>query len=114
MRRGQLLRLQLDPVAGSEQGGERPVVVVSPERINATSPVVIVASLTTKKTERVYAFEVLVEKGEGSLPQRSKIMFMQLRSVDKSRIAGFYGMVSDETLRRMDNALKLAVGLTRV
>ena len=114
LRRGQLLQLRLDPAEGSEQGGVRPVVVVSSQHVNDRSPVIVVASLTTKKTERVYPFEVLVEAGEGGLLQRSKIMFMQLRSVDKGRIVGSYGMVSGQTLRKMDAALKIAVGLEKI
>ena len=53
-RRGDIVRVRLDPTEGSEQGGVRPAVVLSPDLINASSPVILVAPLTTKKTDRLF------------------------------------------------------------
>ena len=36
---------------------------------------------------------------------------MQLRSVNKTRLLGYYGRVSDATMHQVDQALKIAVGL---
>jgi mRNA interferase MazF len=52
-RRGDIVRLRLDPVLGSEQAAERPVLVVSPNAISDHSPVILVAPFTNRKTERV-------------------------------------------------------------
>jgi mRNA interferase MazF len=41
MERGEVYDARLDPVEGSEQGGTRPVVIVSRDAINAYSPVVL-------------------------------------------------------------------------
>ena len=76
--------------------------------------VILIAALTSQKTERVYPFEVLVEPPEGGLTRRSKILLMQLRAVDKRRVRGRYGTVSDATLRRVEDALKVATGLTKM
>ena len=57
LRRGDVVRVRLDPVEGSEQSGERPGLVVSPDLINELSPVIIVAPITSRKTEKVYPFE---------------------------------------------------------
>ena len=112
-RRGEIVRVRLDPVEGSEQAGDRPALVLSPDIINQHSPVILVAAITSKKTERVYPFEALIEPPDGGLTMRSKVLLMQLRAVDKSRLLGFYGMISEETLRAVDEALKIATGLTR-
>ena len=111
IRRGDIIRVGLDPTAGSEQSGERPVLVVSPDPVNKYSPVVLVAPLTSKKTERVYRTEALIEPPDGGLSMRSKVLLLQLRSVDKSRITDYYGRVSPDTMRRVDDALKIVVGL---
>jgi mRNA interferase MazF len=58
LRRGDVVRVQLSPVIGSEQAGARPALVISPDVINEHSPVILIAPLTSKKTERVYPFEV--------------------------------------------------------
>ncbi len=64
-RRGEIVRVRLDPVEGSAQGGTRPALVLSPDVINEHCPVVLIASITGKKTERVYPFEVLIEPPAG-------------------------------------------------
>jgi mRNA interferase MazF len=106
-----VVRVRLDPVEGSEQSGDRPALVLSPDIINQHCPVILVASLTSQKTSRVYPYEVLVEPPEGGLKLRSKVLLMDLRSIDKRRLTGRYGAVSEDTLRRVEEALKVATGL---
>jgi mRNA interferase MazF len=113
LKRGEVVRVRLDPIVGWELAGERPALVISPDVINDHSPVVLIAAITSQKTERVYPFEALVEPPEGGLTLRSKILLMQLRAVDKQRLVGRYGRVGDETMRRVEEALKVATGLTR-
>ncbi len=110
-KRGDLVQVQLSPVIGSEQAGKRPALVISPDVINEHSPVILIAPLTSKKTERVYPFEVLIEPPEGGVTQRSKVMLTHLRGVDKRRISEIYGRVSAETMHRVEEALKVATGL---
>ena len=113
-KRGDVVRVRLDPVEGSEQAGERPALVISPDFINQHSPVIIVAAITSRKADRVYPFEALIEPPEGGLSVRSKVMLMQLRSVDKRRVIGTYGSVSEKVMDEVEEALKIAVGLVRV
>ena len=111
LKRGDVVRVRLDSIEGSGQAGERPALVLSPNVIDRHSPIILVAPITSKKTERVYLFEALVEPGGGGLPMRSKVLLMQTRSLDKSRLLGYYGRLSDETMQQVDQALKVAVGL---
>ena len=110
LSRGDIVRVALDPVRGSEQGGDRPALVVSPDLINRNSPVILVAGITSKKTDRVYPFEVLIDR-EGGLGQRSKAMLMQLRAVDRSRIVERFGRLSPCTMAAVDRAVRIATGL---
>jgi mRNA interferase MazF len=109
-RRGDVVRVQLDPTVGSEQAGERPALVISPDLINKHSPVVLVAAITSRKTDRIYPFEALVEPPEGGLSRRSKVLLMQLRSIDKSRLLGSIGQVPESTMARVEQALLIATG----
>ena len=111
LRRGDVVRVRLDPTEGSEQAGERPALVLSPDIINRHSPIILIAPITSKKTERVYPFEALIEPSEGGLLMRSKVLLMQTRSLDKSRLLGYYGRLSDAIMLQVDQALKIAVGL---
>lgn len=112
--RGEVVRVRLDPVLGSEQAGERPALVISPDLINERSPVILIASMTSQKTERLYPFEALIEPPEGGLALPSKVLLMQLRSIDKQRLVGSYGRVSEKTMQRVEEALKVATGLIRL
>ncbi len=113
-RRGDIVRVRLDPVEGSEQAGERPALVVSPDLINERSPVVLVAGITSQKTERVYPFEAVIDPPEGGLRHRSKVLLMQLRSVDKRRLRSYVGTVTEQTMQRVDEAVRIATGLRRL
>lgn len=112
--RGEVVRVRLDPVVGSEQAGERPALVISPDLINERSPVILIAAITSQKTERIYPFEALLDPPEGGLAVRSKVMLMHIRSVDKERLIGRYGKVSEQTMQRVEDALKIAAGLTKL
>ena len=72
------------------------------------------AAITSKRTDRIYPFEALIDLPEGGLSVRSKVMLRQLRSIDRRRLTGQYGQVSEETLTRVDAALRIAVGLIRL
>lgn len=111
IKRGDVVRVRLDPVEGFEQAGERPAVVISPDIINQHSPVIVVAAITSKKTLKVYPFEVLVNPTEGGLTTKSKVLLLHIRSIDKKRIIGSHGRLSQDTMKEIDNALKIAVGL---
>ncbi len=106
--------MRLDPVEGSEQAGERPALVISPDLVNRHSPVVLVAAITSRKTDRVYPFEALVEPPEGGLELRSKVLLLHLRSIDQRRITSHYGDLSPEAMERVETALRIATGLTRI
>jgi mRNA interferase MazF len=114
LRRGEVVRVRLDPTIGSEQAGERPALVISPELINQHSPVVLVAAVTSRKVDKVYPFEALIEPPEGGLRVRSKVLLMQLRAVDKRRLTGVLGCITRQTMIRVEEALKIATGLTPI
>ena len=113
-KRGDVVRVRLDPVVGSEQAGERPALVVSPDFINDRGPIILVAAITSQKTERIYPFEVVIEPPDGGLRMRSKVMLMHLRSIDKRRLTGKYGQVSDAVMLAVDDAVRIATGLTNL
>jgi mRNA interferase MazF len=112
-KRGDVVRVRLDPVEGSEQAGERPALVISPDLINEHGPVVLVAAITSQKTNKLYPFEALIEPPEGGLSLRSKVMLTHLRSIDKRRITRQYGSVSDQVLVEVERAIRVATGLTK-
>ena len=52
MRRGEIYDARLEMTEGSEQGGTRPVIIVSRDVINLSSPVVLVVPWSkSRKTD---------------------------------------------------------------
>jgi mRNA interferase MazF len=111
-KRGDIVRVSLNPTVGSEQSGERPGLILSPDEVNKNLSVVLVAILTSKHIDRVFPNEVLVAPPNGGLPRLSKVMLYLLRTIDKARILGHYGSLNSELMSRVDTALKIATGLT--
>ena len=112
--RGDVVRVRLDPTEGSGQGGERPALVLSPTLINERSPVILIAAITSRKADRVYPFAAPLQPPEGGLTLPSKVLLMQLRSVDKRRLVGRYGAISEEAMGRVEEALRAAMGFAGV
>lgn len=55
MKRGEIYFARLEPMEGSEQGGTRPVIIVSRDVINSYSPVVLAVSCTTyREGNKIY------------------------------------------------------------
>lgn len=52
IKRGDIYYADLSPVVGSEQGGKRPVLIISNNIGNKHSPTVIVAAITSKTSTR--------------------------------------------------------------
>ena len=68
MNRGDVFLASLDPTLGSEQSGLRPVVIVSRDAINRSSPVVIAVPVTSwTDGRRIYPSQVLITAPEGGL-----------------------------------------------
>ena len=114
LTRGQIVRVRFNPVEGSEQGGTRPALVLSPGVILEHSPIILVAPLTSKKTERVYPFEAIILPPEGGLALPSKVLLTHIRGVDKTRVEEVMGIIGNETMARVEDALKIATGLGNV
>ncbi len=96
----QVVRVDFNPVQGSEQAGVRPSIIVSSDEVNAALSIVSVIPLTTRKSQRrTYPTEAIVPAGEGGLPSESVALAHQIRTISKTRLLGSYGTVTDEATR---------------
>jgi mRNA interferase MazF len=95
-----IFHADLSPTMGREQAGERPVLVVSAEALNAAYDVVMVAPLTSRKNNRPARLgEVLIPAGEGGLRVDSFALCHQVRALDKKRLTRRYGRIADVDLQ---------------
>ncbi|MEW6034279.1 MAG: type II toxin-antitoxin system PemK/MazF family toxin [Chloroflexota bacterium] len=88
----------LDPVAGAEQKGTRPVLIVSNEEFNQAMPNVTVLPLTSTK-RRLYPCEVLLPAGKAGQPLESIVMAHQIRTISKQRLERLLGYLDDTQLQ---------------
>jgi mRNA interferase MazF len=87
IRRGELYQVVFDPTLGSEANKTRPALVVSNDHNNEHANTVTMLAISFK-VQHVYPFEVEILKGQGGIPENSKIMAHHIRSIDKRRLRG--------------------------
>lgn len=91
-RRGAVYWVDLDPTRGSETRKTRPCVVVSPDELNAHLRTVIVAPITSGGRPYPWRVECRVKRKKG------RVALDQLRTVDRERLVGGIGALSEQTL----------------
>jgi mRNA interferase MazF len=112
MRRGDVYDARLDPVEGSEQGGTRPVVIVSRDAILASSPVASIVPFTMFRPRRkLYPSHVLIRAPEGGLTADSVALAEQTRVLSQARLLHFRGTLSPEAMLQLARALRIALDL---
>jgi mRNA interferase MazF len=115
MRRGEIVRVNFDPVRGSEAAKTRPAVVVSNDAANMTATrlgrgVVTVVPVTSK-VAKVYPFQVLLRASQTGLPHDSKAQAEQIRSVAFERVGSRVGRLTPALLTELDLALRTHLSL---
>jgi len=100
-----------DPTLGAEIRKTRPALILQNDIANRSSPITIVAAITSKFDEELYPTEVLVRTPEGGLDADSVVLLNQIRSVDRRRLMRRVGRLMPETMRLVDRALVLSLGL---
>jgi mRNA interferase MazF len=112
VKRGDVYLAKLDPSSGSEQSGSRPVVIVSRDAINRSSPVVIAVPCTSwTEGRRIYPSQVQINEFEGGLKRISIALCEQVRAISKDRLGRRWGALSHPTLAKVDRALLIALDL---
>ena len=108
MTSGDVLLCDLNPVAGREQGGIRPVVVVSHHRYSVIPGLFLAVPLTTRNRDLDQHIEVPADDDTG-LKQVSYAMTEQVRAMSNQRAGRQLGRVSSETLQTMSRYLHLFI-----
>jgi len=80
VKRGDVYWVNLDPTVGSEVRKRRPAVILSPDEMNRSLPVVIVAPITSSTKPWPTRVDIRLSGKSG------QIMLDQIRAVDKSRL----------------------------
>jgi mRNA interferase MazF len=111
IKRGEVYFADLSPVVGSEQGGERPVLIIQNDIGNRFSPTVIVACITAQIQKAKLPTHVEASAVLCGLDKDSVVLLEQLRTVDKQRLRDKVTRLPETIMKSVDNALKKSIGL---
>ena len=106
--RGDIVWANLDPTLGSEQAGNRPVVVLSQDIFNQRSGTVIAIALTSKEPKA--GFPLSLELTDTKLPKRSWAKISQIRTLSVKRLGTKLGKASKDELEQIVEGLNEIVG----
>jgi len=109
--RGEIYYADLSPAIGSEQGGLRPVLMLQNDVGNKYSPTVICAAITSKMTKAKLPTHIDIKSAPSTLEKNSIIMLEQIRTIDKSRLQGKICTLDEETMKKVDLAAAISIGL---
>ncbi|MGD9548628.1 MAG: endoribonuclease MazF [Candidatus Krumholzibacteriia bacterium] len=105
--RGDIVRIQFNPQAGSEQAGHRPALVVSPRAYNGKVGLAIFCPLTNHV--KGYPFEVEIPEG---CKATGAILADQVKSLDwRARHAKKFDKASEEIMLEVLAKIGVLVGL---
>jgi len=106
MKRGEVWWVNFDPSIGGEIKKKRPAVIVSNDASNKFLNRVQIIPLTSK-TDRLYPSEAIVMLHG----KESKAMADQLTTVSKLRLFKRAGILSEDDMLRIGDAIKVQLGL---
>jgi len=108
--RGEIWLIDLNPARGHEQAGKRPGIVVSVDLFNqGPAGLVVILPITTKA--KGIPFHVEINISEGGLTKRSFIKCEDIRSIAKERLLKNVGRVSEETMKAVEDRLRILLNL---
>lgn len=111
IKRGEIYLADLSPVVGSEQGGQRPVLIVQNDIGNKYSPTVIIVAITAQITKSKLPTHVELPANENGLNRDSVILCEQVRTIDKKRLLQLIGKLDKNYMDQVNEALTVSLEL---
>ena len=109
-KRGDIYYANLNPVIGSEQGGTRPVLIISNNTGNRFSPTVIIAAITSRPKKGKLPTHFCLD-GIAGLPADSIILFEQIRTIDKKRLKERMAQLDERCMDEITLPLLISIGV---
>jgi len=106
--RGEIRWADMNPVRGSEQAGNRPVLILSHDVFNERSGTVIAVALTSQPQRA--GFPLTLELPSKQLPKRSWVKISQIRTLAIERIGSRLGRATPEELAQVIDGLNEIIG----
>ena len=110
---GRILRKEiywadLNPIRGREQGGIRPVLVISKNIFNQRSGTSVILAITSVRPKVKYP--LVLELDCPSLPKRSWVKITQIRTISNERIRDYIGQINASQINEIRDAINDLIG----
>ena len=113
LKRGDIVRVRLDPGEGREIRKTRPAVVVSNNAACRFDSVVQIVPITSLPDRTLRPYEARVESPSSGLTQPSRAVANQIRAIAKHRITKRLGRLETDEVESVDRAIAIQIGLRR-
>lgn len=110
IKRGEFWIVDLEPGFGREIHKKRPGLIISANNFNDITPYVIVIP-TTSIVPKVISEEIIVLGKPKGFDQKSTLLPLYIRSVDKNRLMKKVGRVSIAKMKQVEQSIKNVLGL---
>ncbi len=110
INQGDVFWVDLGDAIGSEPGYRHPHVVIQNNVFNSSRiSTVVVCTLTSNLRRAEAPGNVLLDKGEASLPKQSVVNVSQIFTVDKINLEEKIGTLSREHVRQILDGIRLVI-----
>ena len=106
--RGEVRWADLNPVRGSEQAGNRPVLILSQDIFNERSGTAIAVAITSQPQRA--GFPLTLELRTVRMPKKSWVKISQIRTLAVERIGEIIGRVAPEEIAQVIDGLDEIIG----
>ena len=106
--RGEIRWADLNPVRGREQGGTRPVIILSQDVFNERSGTVIAMALTSQPQRAGFPLTLSLESV--NLPKQSWVKISQVRTLSTDRIGDVLDTLPPEKVTLLIEGLNEIIG----
>lgn len=110
VKRGEMYMANLSPVIGSEQGGERPVLILQNDIGNKYSPTTVVTAITSRTGKKPHQ-PTHIRLHSPDLPEFSMALLEQIRTIDKKRLGDYIGTLDNRDMQLVEKGLLASVGM---
>lgn len=110
VKRGEIYWVDFGAPRGSEQAGKRPALVIQNDIGNETSPITIIAAITSK-IKKPYPFHVPIIATESGLPKDGTVLLEQLLTIAQDKLLQRCGQLSPDKMEEVDRALMHSLGM---
>jgi mRNA interferase MazF len=113
MKRAEIWWADLAEPKGSQPGFRRPVVLVQDDLLtDSRLPTVMVVPLTSNLKRGAAIGNLLLEPRETGLTRPSVALVCQVMTIDKTLLSELAGSLGRRVIKRLDDGLRLALGLS--